>query len=107
LTWEWPQHYHIYESSSYEDGLKNGGTTGTVGPAKDNGLTCYNCGQVVHISHNCPNRDVMKMLLEQALVAKDASKDNSGHPRKDKKQGCAMNGRKESGRLAEEKEANQ
>jgi len=51
---------------------KRGGTTGTVGLAKDDGLTCYNCGQVSHISRNYPNRDLMKKLLEQALVSKDA-----------------------------------
>jgi hypothetical protein len=43
---------------------KKGGTTGTVGPAKDDGLTCYNCGQVGHISRNGPYRDLMKKLLE-------------------------------------------
>jgi len=86
---------------------KKGGTTGTVGPAKDDGLTCYNCGQVGHISCNCPNRDLMKTLLEQALVNNDAPKDKSGRPCEDKKQGGALTGRKESGRLAEEKEAKQ
>ena len=86
---------------------KKGGTTGTVGPAKDDGLTCYNCGQVVHISRNCPNRDLMKKLLKQALVGKDAPKAQSERPRKDKKRGCPLTGRKESGRLVEEKEAKQ
>jgi hypothetical protein len=86
---------------------KKGAISGTVGPAKDDGFTCYNCGQVGHISNNCPNRDLMKKLLEQALVGKDAPKAKSGHPRKDKKQGGALTGRKKSWRLAEEKEAKQ
>jgi len=81
---------------------KRGGTTGTVGPAKDDGLTRYNCHQVGHISCNCPNRDLMKKLLEQALVGKDAQKANSWHPRKDKQRGGALAGRKQSGRLGEE-----
>jgi len=36
---------------------KKGGITGTVSLAKDDGLTCYNCGLVGHISCNCPNHD--------------------------------------------------
>jgi hypothetical protein len=49
----------------------------------------------------------MKKLLEQALVSKEAPKPKSGRPRKDKKKGGAPTGRKESGRLAEEKEVKQ
>ena len=45
-----------------------------------------------------------KKLLEQALVSKDAPKVKSGRLRKDKKKGGAPARRKESGRLAEEKE---
>jgi len=37
-----------------------GGTTGTVGTAKNDSLTCYNCGQVGHISCKCPNCDLME-----------------------------------------------
>jgi len=87
--------------------FKKGGITGTVGPAKDDGLTCYECGQLGHISCNCPNCDLMNMLLEQAVVGKDAPKAKSGRPHKDKKRGGALTGRKDSGRLAEEKEAKQ
>jgi hypothetical protein len=86
---------------------KKGDITGTVGLAKDDSLTCYNCGQVGHISCNCPNRDLMKKLLQQALVGKDAPKDKAGRPRKDKKLGGALTGRMESGQLAEKKQAKQ
>jgi len=87
---------------------KKVGTTGTLtSPAKDDGLTCYNCGQVSHISRNGPNCDLMKMLLEQALVSKDAPKAKSGRPCKNKKRGGAPPGGKGSWRLAEEKAAKQ
>jgi hypothetical protein len=81
--------------------FKKCGTIVTAGPAKDNSLTCYNCVQMGHISRNCPNRDLMKMLLEQAWVGKDAPKAKSGRPRDDKKTGGALTGRTERGRLAE------
>jgi len=42
---------------------KNGGTTSIAGIAKHDDFTRYNCGQVGHISPNCPNRDLMKKLL--------------------------------------------
>jgi len=86
---------------------KKAGTTGRGGLANNDGLTCYNCGQVGYMSRNCPNRDLMKTLLEQALVSKDAPKAKTGCPRKDKKWGGALTGKKESERLALQKEANQ
>jgi hypothetical protein len=75
--------------------------------AKDNGLTYSNGGQVGHISHNCPNRDLMKKLLKQALFNKDAPTPKSGHLHRNKKKGCVLTGRKERGWLAEEKEVKQ
>jgi len=86
---------------------KIGGTTGPVGPAKDDSLTCYNCGQVGYISRNCPNWDLMTKLLEQALASEYAPKAKSGHPWRVRKRGGALTGKKESGRLVEEKEAKQ
>jgi translation elongation factor EF-Tu-like GTPase len=50
---------------------------------------------------------MMKKLLEQALAGKDAPKAMSGRLRKDKKRGGVLAGPKESGRLAEKKEAKQ
>jgi len=58
--------------------FKTCGTTGPPGPAKDDGLTSYNCGQVGHISRNCSNRYLMKKFLGHALVVKDAPNANSG-----------------------------
>jgi rubrerythrin len=86
---------------------KKGYTTGTTDTAKDNGLICYNCGHAGHISGNCPNCDLMKKLLEQALVNKDVTKAKNGRTHKDKKKGGAPTGRKKSGRLAKEKEVKQ
>ena len=86
---------------------KKGCTTGAVGAATDDGLTCYNCGQAGHIPRNWPKCDLMKKLLEQALVGNDAPKANSGHQRKDKKWGRALTCREQSGRHVEENKAKQ
>jgi len=102
-----PNNTTTTEPSARKMDSKNGGTTGTVGPAKDDGSACYNCVQLGHISRNHPSRDMMKKLLEQALVGKEAPKAKSGHPREDQKLGGALTGTKESGRIAEEKEAKQ
>jgi len=85
--------------------FKKGGTTGTAGLAKDDGLTCYNSVQVGQMSSNCPNRDMMKKLLEQALVWNDAPKVESGRPRKDKKRWGAPASRKERRWLAKKRQA--
>jgi hypothetical protein len=69
--------------------FKEEGTTGTAGPAKVDGLTSYNCGQVGHISCNCLNRNLMKKLFELALVGQDAPNAKSARPHKDKKTGGA------------------
>jgi len=87
--------------------FNTGGETGPAGPAKDDGLTCYNCGLVCHILRNCPNRDLMKKLLEQAFVGNDAPIANSACPHKDKKRGGAPTSQKDSGQLIEETEASQ
>lgn len=55
-----------------------GGKIVKAGTSKDNGLTCYTCSQVGHISHNCPKCDLRKILLTQALVGKDAPSVKSG-----------------------------
>jgi len=83
---------------------KKRSTTGTAGTAKDNGSTCNNCGQDRHILGNCPNCKLIKKLLDQALVCKDASIVKSGCQHKDKTNGGAPTGQKESRRLAEEEE---
>jgi hypothetical protein len=50
-----------------------GVTSGTLtGSGKDAGFTRYYSGRVGHISHMCPHHGLLKMLLEQALVGKDA-----------------------------------
>jgi len=86
---------------------KNGGSTGTAGTAKDDSLTSYNCGQVGHICCNCPNWDLIKKLLKQALVGKDAPNTKSGSPQKDKKMVHAPTGQKESGWYVEENKTKQ
>jgi len=47
-------------ASSRKMDSKTGGTSGTADTAKDDGITCYICGQDVHICCNCPNGDLMK-----------------------------------------------
>lgn len=71
-------------ASAREIESKKIGTTGTAGPAKDVGVTGYNCGQVGHISRNCTNHDLKKKLLEQALVGKATLNAKPGRPCKDK-----------------------
>jgi hypothetical protein len=95
------------KASARKMNSKQGGTTCTVGPAKDDRLTCYNCGQVDHISRNRPNGDLMKKLLEQSLVGKDFPKAKSGRPPEHKKRGGALTGRQDSEWLAKIKEAKQ
>jgi len=75
------------------------GTTGTVGMAKDNGITCYNCGQVGHNSHNDSNCDLMKRLLADALVGNNGPKVKSRRPVNDQEQGGACTDRIEGGWL--------
>jgi hypothetical protein len=86
---------------------KKGSTTGTACQAKDDSLTCSNCGQVGHISRNGLNRDRIKTLLEQDLACKDAPKGNPGPPHKPQNWASALAGRNLSRQLAEEKEAKQ
>jgi len=81
-----------------------GGKSGTAGLAKDDGLTCYNWGQVGHISCDCPNRDLMKNPRKSALIGKDAPIAISGRPLNHRKQGGPLTGRKECGRLTHVKE---
>jgi hypothetical protein len=88
------------------DSIKRG-TSGTAGPANDDGLSCYNGGQVGHIARNCPNRDLMKKLHEHALVIKDAPTPNSGRPRQFKTSAGELTGRNQSGWLAAETEDKQ
>jgi hypothetical protein len=95
------------KASARQMDSKVGGTIGTAGPAKDHSLTCYNCSQVTHISRNCPDCDLMKKLLKQALVGKDAPKAKSGRPCTDKNMGGALTNRTKSERLAKEKVAKQ
>jgi len=60
-----------------------GGTDDAAGTAKDDCKSSYNCGHAGHICHNCPKGDLMKKLLEQALVGKNALNSESGGPHKD------------------------
>jgi hypothetical protein len=86
---------------------KKGGTMGTTDTAKDDGLTCYNCGQAGHISRNSLNCDIMKKLLKQALVSKDVMKAKYGCLCMDRKKSGAPTGQKESGQLVKEKQVKQ
>jgi hypothetical protein len=90
------------QASARKMDCKIDGTPGTVGLANNDSLTCSNCARVSRISHNCRICDLMKKLLEQALVGNDAPKAKPGHPHKDMKRGGTLTGRKESGRIAEE-----
>jgi hypothetical protein len=83
---------------------KNSDITGTPWTAHDDYLHWENCIQVGYVLRNCPLCDVMKMVLSEALVDRDAPKVNSGRSLKEKNKGGTQTSWEVSGWLPPEKE---